>query len=85
MTDYSVFDKFLQTETWHKGHDYDLERFYRALKEVIRDEDFNPEAMGNYFREKKKANEEGHPYWETIADYVSKAWAVRDYKKMTGD
>jgi hypothetical protein len=47
----------------------------------------DPEAMGNYFRDKKQvaASEEDHPYAGEIRSLVANAWAVRDYLKACGE
>lgn len=80
---YNIFDPFLNADTWHTLHDYDLQRFYKCLRPVVDLPDFNPESMGEYFRHVKDASSSTHPYFETISSLVEKAWAVRDFLKMT--
>lgn len=81
---YEVFDNFLNTPTWHTNHDNDQGRFYQALKTVVENPNFNPEEMGNYFRETKQVSSEDHPYADRIDDLVKSAWNVLDFLKMTG-
>ena len=33
---YEAFDSFLDVDTWHTGHAYDLERFNVALAKVVK-------------------------------------------------
>jgi hypothetical protein len=78
---YNEFDPFLRVDTWHTGHHYDEQRFYRCLAQVVEDPGFSPESMGNYMREAKKIapDDHDHPFAMTIRELVTKAWAVREF------
>jgi hypothetical protein len=80
---YEAFDRFLSVDTWHTRHPSDEERFFIALKMVVTDLTFNPDNMGEYFRQKKKVSrdDEEHPFNYSIDHYVAAAWAVKDYLK----
>lgn len=77
---YEVFDSFLLHDTWSSDHVLDNARFFRAPSTVVRDQDFNPDKMGEYFEEK-------HPegYDNAISKLRSKAWAVREYLQATSE
>jgi hypothetical protein len=78
---YKAFDSFLGIDTWHTRHPSDEERFFIALKKVVKEPHFNPDRMGEYIREKTgvSRNDEENPFNESIDHYVSAAWSVRDY------
>lgn len=81
---YEVFDKFLQVSTWYTRHPNDEERFFTTLALVVRDPNFNPDALGEYMRNRmnvSRDDEENH-YNMAIDDYVSRAWAVKDYLRF---
>ncbi|WP_460231877.1 hypothetical protein [Agrobacterium radiobacter] len=84
---YSVFDSFLATDTWSKNHPNDEQRFYLCLQKVVREDDFNADNMGEYFRQLKKISrdDEDQYFSDSIDELVAKAWAVRDYIKVTGE
>jgi len=81
MSIYSVFDSFLNTDTWHTSHALDDERFYRALTKVVRDGDFNADAMRDYMRAKKglASNDHESGFAKAIDRRAQDAWAVADY------
>lgn len=79
---YEVFDRFLDTDTWHKRHPSDLERFHRALNKVVWSSEFSADSMGTYMRERRNLPLE---YFEqTIAQYVGDAQAIADFIQFTG-
>lgn len=81
---YEAFDKFLARDTWHTSHPLDEQVFYRCLHEVIGDEEFSPDEMGDYIREQKGIERDAdNPLDEAIDRWVSNAWAVRDYLSAT--
>lgn len=82
---YSAFDHYLGHETWHSNHEYDRQRFLRALREVLDDEGFNADDMGQYMRTKIGIPDSDHEsaFARKIAHDVQDAWAIRDYLKMT--
>lgn len=86
IMDYSAFDSFLNVDTWHTGHHYDLQRFYQALHRVISNPEFDPEAMGQYMRHKKNVAPSDHEsaFPVHIRDLVQNAWAVKEYLKANG-
>lgn len=83
---YSAFDKFLATGTWHTGHPLDDERFYTALATVVRNPDFNADALGDYMRSAKGVDrdDENHSGLSSAIDRrVTQADAVRDFLNLT--
>lgn len=84
---YQVFDAFLATDTWFTGHKNDEDRFYLALQKVVRNEGFNADQMGEYFRQVKGASpDDDDPYFsDKIDELRAKAWAVSDYINVTGE
>lgn len=85
---YEALDSFLNVATWHTSHDYDLERFYKALDKIVSNPAFNADQIGEYIKGKfpeRFAADDAEMYWDPIKDdLVQKAWAVRDYLKFTG-
>jgi|GEM_PF-763308 len=83
---YQAFDKFLATGTWHTPHPNDRTRFFLILSSVVKDSKFNPDAMGEYMRQKTHPGIEvkDHPFRSAIDRYVTAAWAVKDYLAATG-
>ena len=83
---YDVFDKFLAVSTWHTRHPSDEQRFFTVLASVVKDPRFNPDELGEYFRQKKAVSrdDESNFFKVAIDDYVAKAWAVKDYLKANG-
>jgi hypothetical protein len=79
MIDYRIFDPFLNRDTWHTSHPLDDKAFFRCLRQVVEHPDFNPEAMGEHFRQMKDVDSEDHPFAEQIDDLVRKAWTVREF------
>ena len=83
---YEAFDRFLAVSTWYTKHPNDEERFFHALRSVVRNDLFSPDALGDYIRQKAGVSrDDGHPYNDVIDDYVAAAWAVKDYLKATGE
>jgi hypothetical protein len=80
---YSVFDAFLNVETWHTHHALDEQRFFKALHQVVRDEHFSPEAMGDYMAQHLGVSRNEDHLGAEINAYVRKAWAVKDYLNAT--
>lgn len=76
---YSVFDAFLDRETWSTLHAMDLKEFNKALSDVVDDPTFSPEAMGDHMRQRKNPN-----YHHAIETLVSNAWAVKEFLDATG-
>lgn len=83
---YEAMDSFLNTDTWHTNHDYDQERFYTALATIVRKDGFNADELRDYIRDKKNitTHDGSHPFERVIDDLATKAWAVYDYLKITG-
>ena len=78
---YQAFDKFLKTPTWHTPHAFDTNRFNNALALVVDEDDFNPDAMGEYMRKngQKMTMDKPDVFDKAIDRLVAKAWAVKDY------
>jgi hypothetical protein len=53
---YDSFEPFIRVSTWHTFHPKDEEHFYLALNKVVRRLNFDPSAMGDYFRDYLGAN-----------------------------
>lgn len=81
MSIYSALDSFLNTETWHTSHDLDDERFYRALAKIVRNDDFNADAMCDYMRANKglAGDDQESGFAKAIDRRTQDAWAVADY------
>ncbi len=59
------------------------QRFSLVLNKVVDDEDFDPENLRNYFRE--KLGEKAWPQFERAVEmYVLDAWAVKEFLGATG-
>jgi hypothetical protein len=82
---YEVFNGFLSTDTWHTGHDFDIQRFNQALGKVVSKEDFSPDTMGDHMRRMKGVTDRsGNDQLAlTIDKLVDRAWAVREYLRDT--
>lgn len=78
--DYTVFDRFLDVETWHTNHPLDDWRFLLALRNAIQDERFSPNDMGDYIRNKTGNHKE---YEARIDSLVEKAETILDYEQAT--
>ena len=81
--DYSVFDPFIQRDTWHTFHPIDEKAFHQCLDKVVRDQTFSSEAMGEYFRRQRHIDS-GSPFADDVDKLVSKAWTVRDHLQANG-
>jgi len=75
---YEAFDQFLQVSTWHTRHPIDEQRFLDALKQVVRNHDFNPDEMGAYMRKQARGLRK-EAVDEAVEHYVCEAWAVKRY------
>jgi hypothetical protein len=84
---YQVFDGFIGVDTWHTCHPLDESRFFLALNQVVRDPNFSPDAMGDYFRSKlsRTYDRDTNPFESAVVHYVSAAWAVRDFLAAIGE
>ena len=81
---YEALDKFLQNDTWHTRHSYDEQRFFVALNDIVRLDDFNADAMAEYFRTKLKTNGyEPSAFENAVHHYQAAARAVHDFLKYT--
>jgi hypothetical protein len=80
---YEAFDSFIRVGTWHTRNPNDEERFHVALGEVVWSDDFDPDQMATYLREKLNLPPEDHgSYFAlTINRYCDDAWAVKDFLK----
>lgn len=79
---YQAFDRFLSLESPFSGQPGDEDLFYEALETVVREPAFSPEDMGDYFRSRKGIGE-GHPDLAAVRALVTKAWAVRDFIRVS--
>jgi hypothetical protein len=85
---YEAFDDFLHVSTWHTRHPSDEERFFRALAAVVRNPQFNADALGKYIDQKREGGEIGlidEVYDDARDHYVDAAWAVSDYLRITNE
>lgn len=83
---YSEIDRFLAVDTWYTPHPSDTERFMHVLHELMKHPDFNPDAMGEYMRNKLGVSpDDADPHFSNAVDrYVCDAWAVKEYFKANG-
>jgi hypothetical protein len=49
---YDAFDSFIRVGTWQTRQPSDQERFHLALGKVVWSNDFDPDQMADYLREK---------------------------------
>ena len=49
---YDAFDSFIRVGTWQTRQPSDEERFHLALGKVVWSNDFDPDQMSDYLREK---------------------------------
>ena len=78
---YSVFDEFLESDTWPARLPSDLRRFYQALYKVVWKEEFNAEAMKKYMKQRLHiAHDDCKSYHaKAMQRLCHDAWAVRDF------
>lgn len=81
---YGAFNDYLDIDTWHTGHSYDLERFNHALARVINEPGFNPDQMGEHFRSYKNVDRDGGAFDIAVDERVKAGWAVREYMDANG-
>ncbi|PKQ11043.1 MAG: hypothetical protein CVT70_16390 [Alphaproteobacteria bacterium HGW-Alphaproteobacteria-1] len=84
---YEAFDSFLKVETWHTTHPMDDKRFNVALNQVVRNPDFDPEKMAEYFQSQFQVgpDDETHPFHEAIRRRQYQADAVRSFLHDIGE
>jgi hypothetical protein len=82
---YEAFDTLLTTPTWRDRDSSDEERFYLALDKVVWKDDFEPEDLRQYLRDKAKvpAADEDSEAASAIERYAQDAWAVVDFIKYS--
>ena len=78
---YDAFDSFIRVGTWQTRQPSDEERFHLALGKVVWSDDFDPDQMANYLREKLNLPPEdrGSYFAQTIDRYCDDAWAVKNF------
>lgn len=79
---YDVFDDYLNRETWHTPDSLEDNVFHRALRKIVDNANFCPDAMGEYFRKVKDlaadaTGDEANAITRRVAD----AKAVQDYRR----
>ena len=79
VSNYEVFDPFLERDTWQFPHPLEDRAFYRCLKNVVEQPEFAPEILGDYIRRAKGVDSDDHPFAERISNLVKNARAVREY------
>jgi len=80
---YDAFDSFIRVGTWQTRQPSDEERFHLALGKVVWSNDFDPDRMADYLREKLHLPPEdrGSYFAQTIDKYCDDAWAVKNFLK----
>jgi len=80
---YEIFDGFIRAGTWQTRHPSDKKSFHLALGKVVWFDDFDPDQLANYLRDKLNLPPEDHgSYFAlTIDKYCDDAWAVKDFLK----
>ena len=80
---YDAFDSFIRVGTWQTRQPSDEERFHLALGKVVWSNDFDPDRMADYLREKLHLPpEDRRSYFaQTIDKYCDDAWAVKNFLK----
>ncbi|KRA76184.1 hypothetical protein ASD89_00175 [Caulobacter sp. Root656] len=81
---YEAFNRYLATDTWHKSHPNDDERFYRALATVVGRSEFNADQMGEHFRKVTNVNrnDEDDLLNFAIDTRVTQADAIKEYLSL---
>jgi hypothetical protein len=80
MEMYEAMDSFLNIPTWHTKHAADQERFFCALRSIVKNPGFNADMMGGHMRQFILARHGSNPHYdEVIRYYVAAAWAVSRY------
>jgi len=75
---YDAFDSFIRLGTWQTRQPSDEERFHLALGKVVWSNDFDPDQMADYLREKLNLPEDRGSYFaQTIDRYCDDAWAEK--------
>jgi hypothetical protein len=74
---YEVFDSFIGVDTWHTRHPLDIRRFNKALRKVVWSNEFDPEAMAEYLKN-KVAN---HPLQSKVDRYFEDASTIKEFLK----
>lgn len=84
---YEAMDSFLRVDTWHTGHPFDEQRFFKALSAIVRHPEFDSDAMRKYMRSQKKVTtHDGSNGFERVVDELAlKASAIQEYLKVTGE
>jgi hypothetical protein len=82
---YEAFDKFLTIDTWYSAHPRDGKRFFQALDQVVRNDAFDADAMGDYMFQKTGVSRSADDSRSlTIWGFIIAARAVRGYLEATG-
>lgn len=79
---YDVFDEYLNRDSWHTPDSLEDNVFHRALRKVVDNVNFSPDAMGEYFRKVKALSEAANcEFGQAVARRVADAKAVQDYRR----
>lgn len=80
-----AFGPFLDIQHWYSMHPSEEQLFFRALAGVVKEPDFNPDRMGEYFAQRFDLDNkpDDHPMNEAREHYVAAAWAVRGFLQAT--
>lgn len=76
---YEAFDFFLNIDTWHTRHPSDENRFFVCLNKVVRHEEFSPDEMGEYMRQKTGRTDRRDPLAGQIDKYVALARTIKQF------
>ncbi|CAN7209215.1 hypothetical protein LJR225_000730 [Phenylobacterium sp. LjRoot225] len=84
MSIYSVFDSFLDSDTWFKGETSDNEGFFLALSQIVQDPGFSPQRMGDYIGARMQSKLDSQYLDGTIHRLAGYAEVVHGYLKAVG-
>lgn len=78
---YQALDPFLKAPAWYANRPIERRRFFQAINLIVRDPNFEAEALAEYLIERA-----GNPRLNHIArGLAAEALSVRDFLIATGD
>ncbi len=82
----NAFGEFVKVKTWDTRSPDDEREFFLALDTIVRDRNFNPEQMAEFFRQtfETETTPDSESIDEAIEHYLDAAWAVKRYLESTG-
>lgn len=83
---YQALDSFARVDTWHTSHPLDEQRFYLALRKIVRHPHFSADDIGEYLRQYFEIDRDADDYFSKKIDRLMVcASAVHDYLRYSGE